>query len=130
MFDHNVHRLDNSLVPKVIRAYTDLQMKHEPLTLIQPNFETPHPPLQPGVFPPSFKELPGPKLDLFDLDEEFSSSKTKLAMITNKCNDDDLEYYIRECGRYVGITTDINNSDAKHILETIFHQLVEYKKVH
>jgi len=56
-------------------------MKHEPLTLIQPNFETPLPPLQPGVFPPVFKELPGPALDLFDLDEQFASNKTKLAQV-------------------------------------------------
>ena len=114
----------------MIRSYEVLEMKHEPLTLIQPNFETPLPPLQPGVFPPVFKELPGPALDLFDLDEQFASSKTKLAQITNKCGDDDLEYYVRECGGILGVTNDVSGpQDAKHILEHIFFQLVEYKKV-
>ena len=131
LFEHSVYKLDNSLVPKVIRSYQALQMKHEPLSLIQPNFETPLPPLQPGVFPPVFRELPGPALDLFDLDEQFASNKTKLSQITNKCtDDDDLEYYVRECGQILGITSDIvGTRDAKHILEHIFFQLVEYKKV-
>lgn len=31
------------------RAYEELGLKHEPLTLIQPTFETPLPPLQPAV---------------------------------------------------------------------------------
>ena len=37
------------------------------------------------VFPPQFRELPGPSLDLFDLDESFSSEKARMAQITNKC---------------------------------------------
>ena len=31
------------------RAYEDLRVKHEPLLLITPQFETPLPPLQPAV---------------------------------------------------------------------------------
>ena len=67
------------------RAYSDLGLKHETLTLIQPTFETPLPPLQPALFPPSLHEPPSPSLDLFDLDEEFSSERTRVAQITNKC---------------------------------------------
>jgi len=37
------------------------------------------------VFPPQFRELPAPCLDLFDLDEQFSSEKVRLAQQTNKC---------------------------------------------
>ena len=37
------------------------------------------------VFPPAFRELPPPKLDLFDLDEHFTSEKARLAQLTNKC---------------------------------------------
>ena len=33
----------------VCRAYEQMKVKHEPLTLIPPNFETPLPPLQPAV---------------------------------------------------------------------------------
>ena len=38
-------------------------MKHEPLTLIPPQFVCPLPPLQPAVFPPTMKEPPPPALD-------------------------------------------------------------------
>ena len=37
------------------------------------------------VFPPAFRELPPPSLELFDLDEQFSSEKVRIAQITNKC---------------------------------------------
>lgn len=67
------------------RSYNSLKVKHEALTLITPQFETPLPPLQPAVFPPTFKELKAPALDLFDLDEEFSTEKVRLAQLTNKC---------------------------------------------
>ena len=33
----------------VSRSYEQLGVKHEPLSLIQPQFETPLPPLQPAV---------------------------------------------------------------------------------
>jgi intraflagellar transport protein 52 len=37
------------------------------------------PNLQAALFPPSLKELPPPGLELFDLDEQFSSEKIKMA---------------------------------------------------
>ena len=42
------------------------------------------------VFPPSFQELPPPALDLFDLDEHFSSERVRVAQITNKCQSHNL----------------------------------------
>ena len=47
------------------------------------------------MFPPQFRNLDDPQLELFDLDEAFSSEKSRLAQITNKCGEEDLEYYIR-----------------------------------
>ena len=46
-----------------------------------------------------------PALDLFDLDEQFASERTRLAHLTNKCTSDaDLEYYIKESAAILGIT--------------------------
>lgn len=131
MFDRNLYKIDNSLLPKVLTAYKDLSIKHEPLTLISPNFDTPLPPLQPAVFPPEFQDLDPPALDLFDLDECYSSEKVRLAQITNKCNEDDLEYYIRECGDILGVTPKLaqKGRSAKHVLEFVFKEIVEYKKL-
>ncbi|KAJ3417559.1 Intraflagellar transport protein 52 [Chytridiales sp. JEL 0842] len=131
LFDVNLFKFDTSLIPDALKVYGELRLKHEALTLIQPQFETPLPPLQPAVFPPALKELPPPALDLFDLDEHFASERVRLAQLTNKCNDDDLEYYIRECGDILGINEKLTgeHKDAKHVLEYVFKSIVSWKKL-
>ena len=44
-------------------------------------------------------------MELFDLDEAFSSEKARLAQITNKCGDEDVEYFVRESADILGITS-------------------------
>lgn len=131
LFDMSLLKLSTNTLPQVISSYKQLNVKHEPLQLIQPQFETPLPQLQPAVFPPAFRDLPPPMLDLFDLDETFSSEKVRLAQLSNKCTDDDLEFYVRKCGDILGVTgkLDKDQRDAKHILEHIFFQVVEFKKL-
>ena len=63
------------LVPESINLYKKMSVKYESLTLIPPNFETPMLGLVPAVFPPILGELPPPKLELYDLDDEFSDQK-------------------------------------------------------
>lgn len=131
LYEQELYALDTSVIPDAIRAYETLGVPHEPLQLINPEFETPLPPLEPAVFPPTFRELEPPALDLFDLDDNFSSERVRLAQLTNKCGDDDLEYYIRECGDILGVTSKLDPAvaqDGKHILEYIFKQVVQYKK--
>lgn len=45
--------------------------------------------------------------------------------------DSDLEYYVRECGDILGISGKLaaDKRDAKHILEYVLHQVVEFKKL-
>lgn len=45
-------------------------------------------------------------------------------------SEEDLEYYVRECGNILGVTgkLDQEKKSAKHILEYVFAQLVEFKK--
>ncbi|XP_006639502.1 intraflagellar transport protein 52 homolog [Lepisosteus oculatus] len=131
LFSTSLFRLSTSALPQVINSYKQVNVKHEPLQLIQPQFETPLPPLQPAVFPPAFRDLPPPALDLFDLDETFSSERVRLAQLSNKCTDDDLEFYVRKCGDILGVTSKLNKEqrDAKSILEHIFFQVVEFKKL-
>lgn len=44
---------------------------------------------------------------------------------------DNLEFYVRKCGYILGVTgkLDKDQRDAKHILEHIFFQVVEFKKL-
>jgi len=112
MFDSTLFKFDTNLIPEAVKLYERLNVKHEPLSLIPPQFEVPLPPLQPAVFMPCLRELPPPALDLFDLDEHLSSEKLRLAQITNKCTDADLEYFICEAGEILGIADQIRAQQA------------------
>ena len=51
-----------------------------------------------------------------------------MAQLTNKCNDEDLEYYIKECGDILGVSASISNpDDPKAILHYIFQEIVKFK---
>ncbi|EDQ90813.1 uncharacterized protein MONBRDRAFT_36341 [Monosiga brevicollis MX1] len=130
LFELETFQIDASAVPAAVRAYADMSVPHEPLKLIHPQFETPQPPLRPAVFAPTFRELGPPALDLFDLDEAFSSEVVRMNQLTNKCTDDDLEYFVRECGDILGVSHRLESDkrDGKHILEYVMRQLVNFKK--
>ena len=132
LFDDKLYALTTDMIPESIELYKQLDLKHAPLSLIAPEFETPLPPLEPAVFPPCLRDLQPPALDQFDLDEHFASGKLRLAQLTNKCiTDDDVEYYILECGDILEITQDlpIMKRSAKHILEFCLRQLINFKKM-
>jgi len=131
LFDDSLFKFDTSLIPEAVGLYQQLDVKHEPLSLIPPQFEHPLPPLQPAVFPPSLREPPPPALDLFDLDDQFASEKVRLAHLTNKCNDDDLEYFIKEAGDLLGVNAQLRpeNRDARHVLAHMFKQIAAWKKL-
>lgn len=136
LFDYSMFKFDTDMVPECNKLYAKMKVKHEALTLIPPQFETPLPGLTPAVFPPNLKEPQPPNLELFDLDDEFASEKVRLDQLTNKYLDEDAEYYIRECGDILGITQQIERlkfgyggeNDAKAILHKILVELVKFKK--
>lgn len=128
LFSKEIYQIDNTILSKVISAYKELNLEKEPLKLIKPQFEAPFPALQPAVFPPNFRSLPKPALELYDLDQAFSSITTRLTQISNKCNDNDLDFYIQQCGLILGIS-ELGKKSSKSILEHAFNKLVLYKKV-
>ena len=73
------------------------------------------------------------QLELFDLDEAFSSEKARLAQITNKCTDDDIDYYVREAADILGVTQNVPNlggvNTSKRILEYVLAHVIEFKKL-
>ena len=130
LYDMNMFKIDNELVPESIALYDKLHVKHEILGIIPPQFETPLPPLQLAVFDPIIKDFPVPNLELFDLDEQFASEKIKLAQTTNKCTDEDLEYYILQCADILGISGKIDNkNDPKAVLAYVMKSLINFKKL-
>jgi len=131
VFDETLFGFSTKLIPATIKLYDTLNVKHEPLTLIPPQFELPLPPLVPAVFPPAIREPPPPALDQFDLDEHFASEKVRLAQLTNKCGNDDLEFYVKEAGEILSVTQQLpqGNRTAKDVLFHIFQKLVNFKKL-
>ena len=130
LYDLNMFNIDNDLVPESIDLYDKLHVKHEILGIIPPQFETPLPPLQLAVFDPIIKDFPVPNLELFDLDEQFASEKIKLAQTTNKCTDEDLEFYILQCADILGISGKIDNkNDPKAVLAYVMKSLINFKKL-
>ncbi|XP_018321925.2 intraflagellar transport protein 52 homolog [Agrilus planipennis] len=136
LFDYKMHSISTCLVTEAIKLYENLEVKHEPLKLITPSFEAPLPPLQPAVFPPTFRELSPPPLELFDLDEAFSSVFSRLAQFTNKFimsgstsdfSEKELEFYIQECSKIVKLDGGV--VDAKEILYTVGVQIAHFKSI-
>lgn len=116
LFKDTLFKFDTNLIPEAVELYDNLGVKHEPLSLIPPQFESPLPPLNPAVFPPIIRELPPPALDQFDLDEQFASPKQRLAQLTNKCyGADDLDYFVKESGEILGVTPELPDGKKGYV---------------
>jgi intraflagellar transport protein 52 len=129
LIDPVLYSLNSNLLPEVVHAFEELSVKKGPLKLIQPQFETPLPPLKVAVFPPSFRELPPPPLELYELDEAFASEKIRLAQLTNKCTDNDLAFYIQSVATILNVPVNPDQkNDPKAILFSILSELATFKK--
>lgn len=139
LFDMTLFSINNDRLHEVIGIYKNLDIDYEPLKIIKPQFELPLPQTQLAVFPPVFSDLPAPQLELFDLDEAFSSEKSQITQLTNKCfnhsdkstkavDQKELEYFIRECGRILGITHD-GGMPAKEVINSLSVKIANYKKM-
>ncbi len=132
LFDDQLFKFDTNLIPEVKALYEQLGVKKEPLGLIPPQFETPLPPLQPAVFPPTLREPPPPALEKFDLDEQFASEKVRMAQLANKCGNEDIEFFIKESGDILGVpkpTAQNGTKNAMQVLFYVFTKLVDFKKL-
>ena len=84
----NMFKIDNDLVPEAIDLYDKLHVKHEILSIIPPQFETPLPPLQLAVFDPIIK-VSSDKSMKFEMDKiftdknEYSKKEIQKALFNN-----------------------------------------------
>ena len=135
LFDTTLFRFDTALIPEAIALYDALHVKHTPLSLIAPQFEVPLPPFLPAIFHPTLRDLPPPALELFDLDEHFSSAEVRLAQLTNKASGRDLEGYVREVGDVLGVREKMGKegegvaSVGVRVLQFVLGKLIAWKKV-
>lgn len=74
-FESNLFEANFDHLPESLKLFDQLNVPYGPLKLIPPVFETPMLGLTPSVFPPLFIDLEPPKLELFDLDDEFADQE-------------------------------------------------------
>lgn len=150
LFDFSLTSINTNSALNAKKSYELLGVKYEPLKLIMPEFETPLPQLQPAVnintyhqkskklkfyflikvFPPTFRELPAPPLELFDLDEAFSSEMSRMAQIANKCGENDLQYLISTAFEALGLQSAnaLAVKNEKEILYAVALEIATFKK--
>ena len=74
-FESKLFEANFDHLPASLKLFDQLSVPYGPLKLIPPVFETPMLGLTPSVFPPLFIDLEPPKLELFDLDDEFADQE-------------------------------------------------------
>jgi intraflagellar transport protein 52 len=74
-FESNLFEANFDHLPESLKLYDKLNIPYGPLKLIPPIFETPMLGLTPSIFPPILIDLEPPKLELFDLDDEFANQE-------------------------------------------------------
>ncbi|KAL1497592.1 hypothetical protein ABEB36_008525 [Hypothenemus hampei] len=135
LFEHKVYSMNTFLVPETLKAYEALNVQHTPLKIIKPKFEAPSPALQAAVFPPCFRELPPPSLELFDLDGAFTSTLSKLAQFTNryilseKSKENEETYLSNYTVQCVKIFKSDCEDDAKNIIYNMGKEIAEFKSI-
>ena len=83
--------------------------------------------LSPATFPTILEEPQEPDLELHDLDEEFADQETKLAQLTNKCKNSDLNYYIQKAAVVIGLKDIVNTNNSNEVLFFIIEKMLQNK---
>ncbi|KFG50461.1 intraflagellar transport 52 (Protein NGD5) family protein [Toxoplasma gondii MAS] len=136
LFEETKFALDTSRIADVKQLYRQLGVNYEPLSVIKPEFVIPLPPLRPAVHPPFMPELPHPPLELFDIDAEIASPRTRLIQLANQCVDDsDLEIHLQRAAQIIPVPllpgedklAQNKNRSAKNILCSLIYRIIEMK---
>lgn len=129
-FDSGLFKMDLSFISQAQDLANTIGLKYEPLNVVSPAFDTALPPLTPAVFPPQMREPPGPVLELFDLDDAFSSPKTRLAQLAQRTSPKNAEKFIIQSAKILGILPKLpeDKRSAKHVLEFVLSQVVRWKR--
>ena len=106
-------------LPQIAALLEKIDVKFQPLTLIEPKFIVPLPDVKPAVYPAALEDIGGPPLELFDLDDAFMPPKHRLAQLANQCLDKDLEFFVAEAAKILGVRAGAAQDVLKHVLLTV-----------
>jgi intraflagellar transport protein 52 len=132
LFDKDMFAFDLSAVPDAIQLFHRLGVPKKPLTLIEPQFELPLPPLNAAVFPPAIFEPAQPALERFDLDDAFANEYFKLSQLSlvarkreQKHDAAALEDYVTKAAQAIGLKA--KHMSAQQALLEVFDQVAKWK---
>eukprot|EP00766_Chilomastix_caulleryi_P001501 gnl/Chilomastix_caulleri/2475.p1 GENE.gnl/Chilomastix_caulleri/2475~~gnl/Chilomastix_caulleri/2475.p1 ORF type:complete len:141 (+),score=32.89 gnl/Chilomastix_caulleri/2475:127-549(+) len=117
-----------NLISQVSKLYKQLGVEKGPLTIVPPRWERPLPQLQAAVHPPPNGISSSLRLELFDLDTEFSTKETrlgKLAMgsITGSGPTTlELQSFIQNAAKICGIS-----GNERDVLYTLMKTITDFK---
>jgi len=101
------------------------------LGLIEPHFNCPHPPLRMATHDPRMPEPLPPELELFDLDDCFADTRSRLVRLGDTYADDcNLTEYIQEAGWILGVDGGCHEEEeekAKHVLYAVAKRILQSK---
>ena len=117
---NDLYGLHNDYVPDVIDLYKRLNVPYEPLSLVEPHFECPLPPMRMATHQPRMLDPPPPALELFDLDECFTDARVRLARLDHS----NLDEYLREAACILDLDAKtVGGESPKHLLHYIGTQV-------
>jgi intraflagellar transport protein 52 len=133
LFNRDLYSCDLAAIPAAVQLFHRLGVPKKPLTLIEPQFELPLPPLQPAVFPPAVFEPTLPALERFDLDDAFANEYFKVSQLSLAARKQGgrsdvavVEDYVAKAAHVVGIAGATKMSGQRALLE-VFDQLAKWK---
>ena len=109
LFDGSLFHLRNVLGKEAVHLHFVLSLKYETLGLIDPKFFIPMVSLRPSVFLPSLREPNVPRIELFDLEDEFASEQFRLTTILKRTlnqTDSSLEAHLADSVNVCGMGVD------------------------
>jgi intraflagellar transport protein 52 len=53
--------------------------------------------------------------------------RVKLAHLTNKCTNDDLDFWISEAGNIMGLKDKVNTNNPKEVLLFVMNSIIKFK---
>jgi intraflagellar transport protein 52 len=129
-FEKGLFSMDLSFVAQTQTLAGTLGISNEPLEIVTPQFDTALPPMSAAVYPPQMRDPPGPVLELFDLDDAFASSKTRLAQLAQRAQPRNAEKFTCQAAQILGIFSRLpaEKQNGRAVLEYVFSQIVRWKK--
>jgi intraflagellar transport protein 52 len=129
-FERGLFQMDLRFIAETQTLAQGLGIPNDPLEIVAPQFDTALPPPTPAVYPPQMRDPPGPVLELFDLDDAFASSKTRLAQLAQRAQPKSAEKFTVQAAKILGILSrlPVEKQNGRAVLEYVFGQIVRWKR--